>query len=72
MIYFFNFNEIFFYQNFYFLLSFIKKKKNKYKNQYTQSESYIITVSAPIRFNPTPPALVDIRNRNISGFVLKF
>lgn len=31
MIYFFNFNEIFFYQNFYFLLSFIKKKKTNIK-----------------------------------------
>ena len=37
----------------------------------TQSLSYIITVSAAMRFIPSPPALVLNRNTNTLGSVLK-
>ena len=38
---------------------------------HTQSLSYIMTVSAAVRFIPSPPALVLSRNRNVSSFCWK-
>lgn len=36
----------------------------------TQSESYMMTVSAPVRLIPTPPALVERRKMKIEGSLL--